>query len=112
MNNRRNTRGRTTPVRPVPITDQLEAIRRKFTQLREIDTRINELRDLYRQRDALMEELLPTFIQVTPTQFVINREVTIGTQTYRFTPSFFNTTRGRTVSKSWKSCAFETGSIE
>ena len=63
-------------------------------------------------RDALMEELLPTFIQTTATQFVINREVTIGTQTYRFTPSFFNTSRGQVVAKSWKSTAFETGSIE
>lgn len=112
MNNRRNTRGRHVAVRPVLVTDQLEAVRRKFTRLRELDDRINELRGVYRERDALMEELLPTFIQTTATQFVINREVTIGTQTYRFTPSFFNTSRGQVVAKSWKSCAFETGSIE
>jgi hypothetical protein len=113
MNNRRrNSRGRVTPVRPVPVTDQLEAIRRKFARLRELDAEINRLRNVYRERDALMEELLPTFIQETGAQFVINREVTIGTQTYRFNPYFFDQRRGRSVPKVWKSCAFETGSIE
>lgn len=113
MNNRRNNaRGRQTPVREVPVTEQLEAIRRKFTQLRELDARIAELRTLYRQRDALLEELLPTFIQRTQTGWTINEQITIGSQVFRFSPYFYDTRRNAPTAKVWKSCAFETGSIE
>jgi len=112
MNSRRNTRGRREAVRPVPITEQLEAVRQKFVRLREIRAQLDTARNLYREHDALMEELMPMFISESPTQFVINREVTIGTQTYRFNPYFYDTRRNRSVAKVWKSCAFETGSIE
>ena len=113
MNNRRtNTRGRRVPVREVPVTDQLAAVRLKFSRLREVRNQLDQARNLYREHDAIMEELLPMFIQQTPTGWVINREVTIGTQTYRFNPYFYDTRRNRTVAKVWKSTAFETGSIE
>jgi hypothetical protein len=111
MNSRR-PRGRREAVREVPVTDQLAIIRQKFTRLQEVRAQLDQARNLYREHDAVMEELLPMFIQQTPTGWIINREITIGTQTYRFNPYFYDTRRNKVVAKVWKSTAFETGSIE
>jgi len=90
----------------------LTSIQTKFKRLKEIRTKITGLHDLYREHDALMEELLPLFIKVTPNSFVVTKEITIGTTTYRFNPSFYDVKKMRLTSKNWKAAAHPSGWIE
>jgi hypothetical protein len=117
MNNRRPRfanarRGRNVAVRPVPVTDQLEAIRQKFQRLRALDEQIGQIHPLYEERNRLMEELLPAFVTITPTQVITQRQITIGTNVYRINPYFLDTRRNIIKGKVWKSACFETFTIE
>jgi hypothetical protein len=107
-----NSRSRRVAVRPVPVTDQLAAIRAKFSRLRELDAQIGAVRPLYAERERLMAELLPAFVTITPTQVIANREITIGTEVYRLNPYFLDTRTNSIKSKVWKSAAFETFTVE
>ena len=108
----RNNRSRRVAIQEVPITSQLDAIRLKFQRLRELDTQIGQMHAIYAERDRLLGELLPVFVTVTPTQFIVNREITIGTEVHRITPSFFDTRTNTIKSKAWKSAAFESFTVE
>ena len=111
-NTRRTTRGRRAAVQEVPVTDQLAAIREKFTQLRALNTQIGQNISLYRERSQLLEELLPAFVTVTPTQFIIEREITIGNEVFRLNPYWFDTRTNAIKGKVFKASAFETFVIE
>ena len=95
---------------PSPLSS-LGAVNVKFKRLKELRAKIIGLKSLYVEHDSLMRELLPLFITQDKDMFLIAREITIGSQTYRFSPSFYSEKDGL-KSKSWKSAAFETGTIE
>jgi len=92
--------------------DQLTVMQNKFAALKGLRDQINAMKDLYRQHDELMSELLPLFIRVEPDKFTVQREITLGTQKYRFCPFFYDTKKGKLLSKIWKSTAHESGTIE
>jgi succinyl-CoA synthetase beta subunit len=104
----RNARRITEPT----VTDQFTAIKAKFSRLAELRARINELKIIYAEYDALLTELLPLFITKTDTQFIIDRGITIGNERHQFTPHFFDPKKDMVLAKQWKSTAFETGTIE
>lgn len=99
------------PTELSPVSS-LDAINAKFTELRDLNAQIAAVHDLYAKRDTLLKELYPLFIVQDKDAFLISREITIGTHTHRFTPSFYDTDKGIVKSKSWKSAAFDTGVIE
>ena len=94
------------------IQNSLKAIQAKFTQLNRLRTRISRMKALYAQHDALMEELLPLFIEVEADKFLVKREVTIGSKKYRLNPHFYDSKKAKVTSKVWKSTAFESATIE
>jgi hypothetical protein len=93
-------------------TNALTQIKNKFKALKEVRAKIAGMKSLYVKHNQLMEELMPLFIEVTADEFVIKREIKIGTTKYRFTPFFYDEKKGVVVPKVWKSTAFESGSIE
>jgi hypothetical protein len=94
------------------VQSNLKAIQNKFAQLKKLQRRIDQAKSLYAQHDALMEEILPLFIDTEADKFVIRRQVTIGARTYRLNPHFYNEKKARVVSKVWKSTAFNSATIE
>ena len=97
---------------PLTVAEQLEAVQAKFARLAVVRRLLDENRELYREQDTLMEDLMTLFIERTPTGWTVHNEITVGTQTYRYNPYFHDVRRNRVVAKVWKSAAFETGSIE
>jgi hypothetical protein len=101
------------PVAPLPtLAGLVQSVQEKFAKLKEINSRISNLHAVYQERDALLKELLPLFIEVKQDQFIIRREITIGSEKYRFTPSFYDTKKAEVLAKEWRSTAFPTGTIE
>lgn len=98
--------------KPPSVTSALTQVKDKFKALKKIRAEIAGMKSLYVQHNALMEELLPLFIEVTPDEFRIKREIKIGSTKYRFTPFFYDEKKGTVVPKVWKSTALESGSIE
>lgn len=90
----------------------LTQVKDKFKALKKIRAEIANMKNLYVKHNELMSELLPLFIEVTPDEFIIKREIKIGSTKYRFTPFFYDEKKGTVVPKVWKSTAFESGSIE
>ena len=101
---------KTVVTEPTPLSS-LDAVNAKFKRLKELRAKIIGLKSLYVEHDNLMRELLPLFIVQDKDAFLIAREITVGSHKYRFTPSFYSEKDGL-KSKSWKSAAFETGTIE
>jgi len=98
---------------PAPTaTDQFSAIKDKFKQLSEVRAKINASKALYQQHDALLSELLPLFITKTDTQFIIQREITLGNEKHTLVPYFYDAKKGAFLAKQWKSTAMETATIE
>ena len=100
------------PTAQQQMANALTLIQTRFTRLKEIRVEMNKLKALYQEHDAIVEELLPLFIQVHLDKFVVAREISLNNQTYRLEPYFYNTQKSKLVSKVWKSTAFEMGSIE
>jgi len=90
----------------------LTRIKDKFVALQKVRAKIAEMKQLYIKHNELMEELMPLFIEIAPDEFIIKREIKIGTKKYRFTPFFYDEKKGTVVPKVWKSTAFESGTIE
>lgn len=99
------------PVAPTAV-DQFAFVKAKFAKLKEIREKIATMKALYQEHDALMTELLPLFITKTDSQFIINREITVGTEKHKLSPHFYDEKKGIVLAKQWKSSAFETASIE
>jgi hypothetical protein len=93
-------------------TDQFASIKAKFAKLKEVREKIATMKALYQEHDALMTELLPLFITKTDSQFIIQREITIGTEKHKLAPHFYDEKKGIVPAKQWKSTAFEFASIE
>ena len=94
------------------FTDPLAPIKLKFQRLRTLRAELASLKQKYQEHDALMQELLPMFIQVQADKITVAREITLGSEKYRFTPFFYDEKKGLIVPKVWKSTAFEAGAIE
>jgi hypothetical protein len=92
--------------------DQFADIKSKFAKLKEIRAKIALMKALYQEHDALMMELLPLFITKTDSQFIINREITVGTEKHKLAPYFYDEKKGLVLVKQWKSTAHETFAIE
>lgn len=101
-----------TPTTPISANQQLSNIKDKFARLTELRKEIQAAKNLYAEHDALVNELLPLFIEQDDDQFIIQREIKIGTKKYRFNPFFYDEKKAKLVSKVWKSTAFESGTIE
>lgn len=93
-------------------TSALTQIKDRFTALKKVRAQIAGMKQLYVKHNELMQELMPLFIETTPDEFIIKREIKIGSTKYRFTPFFYDEKKGTVVPKVWKSTAFESGSIE
>lgn len=94
------------------MTNALSLIQTRFARLKEVRAELNKLKSLYVEHDAIVEELLPLFIQVHPDKFVVSREINLNNKTYRLEPYFYDVQKSKLVSKVWKSTAFSVGSIE
>ena len=105
----RTARTLTPPSTPV---DPLQIIKDKFTRLTEMRTHIAAAKELYKAHDALIEELLPCFITITDTEFIVKRQVIIGDKTYRLHPSFFDVSKNKAVAKQFKAAFHPTLTIE
>jgi hypothetical protein len=92
--------------------DQFAALKAKFQKLSEIRKKIAEAKALYAQHDAMVAELLPLFIKKTDKQFIIEREITLGTEIHKLVPYFYDDKKGILLAKQWKSTAFETATID
>ncbi len=93
-------------------TSALMQVKNQLKELKMIDAEIASMKHLYAKRDELMQELLPLFIETTADEFVIKREIKIGSTKYRFSPFFYDEKKATVVTKVWKSAAFESGRIE
>ena len=94
------------------FTDPLAPIKLKFQRLKTLRAELASLKQKYQEHDALMQELLPMFIEVQADKITVKREITLGSDKHRFTPFFYDEKKGLVVIKVWKSTAFEAGSIE
>jgi hypothetical protein len=99
---------KTCPLSPASLMTSLQA---RFDKLKEIQDKIAAAKQLYREHDAIMGELLPLFIEVYPDRIVTKREITVGTKVYRFTPFFYDEKKGEVLTKIWKSTCHEAGRI-
>lgn len=99
------------PVMPT-VTDQFEAIKLKFKRLAEVRQLIAKSKSLYQEQDELVTELLPLFIKKTDKQFIIEREVCLGSEIHKLIPYFYDEKKSSLVAKQWKSSAFETVNID
>lgn len=99
-----------TPAQSAAIS--LAGIAGKFQKLKDLRAQINKLKVLYQQHDALMEEILPLLIEVQADKFIVHREFTLGNQTYRVSPYFYDEKKSKLTAKVWKSTAFEAVAVE
>jgi hypothetical protein len=102
----------TQPAAAPSLITMMAGIQTKFSRLKELRAKISAMKDLYREHDDLVKELLPLFIEAKPDGFIIKREIQIGSEKYRFTPSFYDTKKAEVLAKEWRSTAFPTGTIE
>lgn len=100
-----------TPPPALPV-DPLQIIKDKFTRLTEMRTHIAAAKELYKAHDALIEELLPCFITITDTEFIVKRQIMVGDKTYRLHPSFFDIAKNKAVAKQFKAAFHPTMTIE
>jgi hypothetical protein len=99
-------------VKIVPIVDPLAEVKAKFAKLAAVREKIQAARELYKEHDQLVSELMPLFVKVEADKFTIARSITLGTEKHNLVPYFYNDQKGQFKSKQWKSTAFETMSIE
>jgi len=100
---------------PIPqpsLVAAVKGIQKKFEELKKVRAQLASVRDLYRKHDELVKELLPLFIEGDSYLFTIKREIQIGSETYRFTPNFWDSKKSEIMARDWRSCAFPTGVIE
>jgi hypothetical protein len=97
---------------PAPLVDPLQVIKDKFTRLTSMRSHIAAAKELYKAQDALIEELLPCFITITDTEFIVKRQIVIGDKTYRLHPSFFDISKNKAVAKQFKAAFHPTMTIE
>lgn len=91
---------------------QINIIKAKFERIKALRQEIAAMRDLYREHDALMEEVMPLFVEKDADKITFHREYTIGRKTYRYNPSFYDQEKDIIKAKVWKSTAFQSGTIE
>jgi len=92
--------------------DPLQAIKDKFLRLTELQTFIEAAKDLYKERDALVEELSMCFIRRTDTGWDVKSQITLGNKTYRLHPAFFDASKNKVVAKTFKAAFHSTMVIE
>jgi hypothetical protein len=92
---------------PSPIAD----LRTKFARLKAINAKLGYSDPVFREKDALLEELLPYFVSITPTDIIIHREITIGNERHTITPLFIDPETQQLRAKVFKSKMVETFTI-
>ena len=113
MNKRASRLRNTVTVSPsTPAVDPLQAIRDKFARLVELQQQIETVKELYKEKDALIEELSPCFIRRTDTGWDIKSQITLGSKVYRLHPSFFDASKNKVVAKTFKAAFSPTMVIE
>jgi hypothetical protein len=100
------------PIAPVSLVAAVKGVQKKFEELKQVRAQLTSVRNLYRRHDELVKELLPLFIEGGAKEFTIKREIQIGSETYRFTPNFWDSKKSEIMARDWRSCAFPTGVIE
>ena len=108
MNSPNRARRNRTP----PPVDLLAPVRAKFSRLNEVRTKLEAMKDLYREHDELLENLQQYFIKKTDTGWELKDQFVLGDKTYRLVPTFFSSSKNRVVAKAWKSSASSTFTIE
>lgn len=108
----RAIRNARTMTPPPAQTNPLAPLEEKFTRLAEIRAQLTAAKELHREHDRIVEELLPLFVSQTPEGWLVKRQITLGSTTHRLVPYFFNQNENRIKAKQWKSTAFETMTIE
>lgn len=83
-------------------------IRSKFDRLAEVQKLLAEAKDLYKEHDALMEEIIPLFVKKTAKGFTIRRKFSVGRKTFMLEPSFFDSKKDSIKAKIWKASANQT----
>jgi len=96
---------------PLSAISALTSVSYLFEKLDEVNAKIAASKKLYQEHDALMEELLPLFIEVHADRIIVKREITVGTKTYRYTPFFYDEKKGVLLTKVWKATCHEAGRI-
>jgi hypothetical protein len=104
----RNARSISQPAQINPLA----ALEEKFSRLTEIRRQLTAAKELHKEHDRIVEELLPLFVTQTPEGWQVKRQITLGTATHRLVPYFFNQSENRIKAKQWKSTAFETMTID
>ncbi|MBE3144070.1 MAG: hypothetical protein IMZ61_09130 [Planctomycetes bacterium] len=97
---------------PAPQVNPLAALEAQFSRLTEIRRQLTSAKELHKEHDRIVEELIPLFITQTPEGWTIKREITLGSRTHRLVPYFFNAAENRIKAKQWKSTCFETMTID
>lgn len=115
----RNSRNRTTRTAPftrnrrVPAnTDPYAFLHAKLRKIKEIREELESVKHLYGDHDRLMEEVMPYFVQILHDRFIVLRKVTLGTETYNLSPSFFDEKKAKLMVTTWKASAQKNFSIE
>ena len=98
-----------TPVAQLP--DPLADLKAKFAQLSAVTIKLKSSKPDFAEKEALLEELLPLFVVVTPTDIIIHREITIGNEKHTIVPLFIDPDTGLVRSKVFKASMTETFTI-
>ena len=98
--------------KPATPASPMASLVSKVKKIKEIRSKINERNKLFIEHDQLMSEVLQYFITMDSDSILINRKLTIGSQTIRLIPFFFDEKKGTIVTKTWKSTPHETFTIE
>jgi len=109
---RRTVRVQAPAATPAPQVDPLQVIKDKFSRLTELQARIEAAKDLYKERDTLLEELSMCFIRRTDTGWDVKSQITLGNKTYRLHPAFFDASKNKVVAKTFKAAFHSTMVIE
>ena len=110
MNRSRNRNRNRTPI--AQPTDPLAALKAKFARLSQIKHQMTAAKALYVEHDAIVKDLLPMFVSIQEGQYVIQKRITIGTESHTLVPFFYDAQRGGLKVKNWKSTAMETFTID
>ena len=98
------------PIAQPNVQTLLQKAQAQFKRLKEIQKELSRIKDLYKEQDALLKELIPLFYEVGPDKIVINRTLTIGNEKYIYTPAVLE--KSELKPTVWRASAQKTGHIE
>ena len=78
----RNAR-RNAPTAQAPQTNPLADLEAKFSRLTDIRQQLTATKELHKEHDRLVEELLPLFVTQTADGWDIKKRITLGSRTHK-----------------------------